>query len=42
MYWQLLTHILPSNLGATFSQAVLDVFLLVPLVIPQAADQVVQ
>ena len=36
------THILAANFGAAFFQAVLNVFPLVALVIPQASDEVVQ
>lgn len=37
-----LTHILSTNLCAAFFQTVLDVFLLVSLVVPQASDEVVE
>ena len=37
-----LTHVLAANLCTAFFQTVLDVFLLVPLVIPQASDEVVE
>lgn len=37
-----LTHVLAANLCAAFFQAILDVFLLVPLVVPQASDEVVE
>ena len=36
-----LTHILSSDLDATFFQAVVDVFLLIALVVPQSSDEVV-
>lgn len=36
------THVLAANLGATFFQAVLDVFLFVALVVPQPSDEVVK
>jgi len=37
-----LTHVLASNLGPTFSQAVLYIFPLVPFVVAQASDEVIQ
>ena len=36
------THVLTANLGATFFQAVLDVFLFVALVVPQPSNEVVK
>lgn len=37
-----LTHVLAADLCTAFFQTVLNVFLLVPLVIPQASDEVVE
>jgi hypothetical protein len=37
-----LTHVLPTNLCSTFFQTVLDIFLFVPLVVPQTTDEIIQ
>lgn len=36
------THILTANFGTRFLQAILDVFSLVALVVPQTPDEVIQ
>jgi hypothetical protein len=37
-----LTHVLPSDLCATFFQTVLDILFLVPLVVAQTSNEVIQ
>lgn len=37
-----LTHVLAANFGAAFFQTILNVFLLVPLMIAQTSDEVVE
>lgn len=37
-----LTHVLAANFGAAFFQTILNIFLLVPLMISQTSDEVVE